>query len=45
MSEEKKKETPFYKDRSFWLEVVKVVAQAGATFGAAYLANKGRQQQ
>lgn len=46
MSEENKTQNnvPFYKDKGFWLEVAKIVTQAGVAFGAAYLANKGRQQ-
>ncbi len=41
---EQKKEKPFYKTKEFWLEVAKIVAQSGIVFGAAYLANKGKQK-
>jgi hypothetical protein len=44
IKEEIQKEKPFYKTKTFWLEVAKIAAQAGIAFGSAYLANKGRQQ-
>lgn len=36
------KEKPFYKDKEFWLEMAKILAQAGISFGIAYLSSKKR---
>jgi hypothetical protein len=41
---EDKKEKPFYKTKEFWLEVVKVAAQAGVYFGMAYLTQKAKRK-
>jgi len=41
---EDEKEKPFYKTKDFWLEVAKIAAQAGISFGVAYLAQKSKRK-
>lgn len=37
-----KEEKPFYQKKEFWLDVAKILAQAGIAFGTAYLTQKGK---